>query len=206
MKNAKHLIILVAVIVAAFFIALYANEQYSRYIDANQTRADVEWKAAMANWKKVHVRIVDAIARDSVATKVIDSARAIASTAIAEANRIRNSRPLAPALTDSTNPTWHRLYVSALAEDDSLRSAHRADSTALGAALWARDSLRAVLLTADTAGTRTVNAGATAIKASQCRVAWLFPCPSRRLAAVGGFVLGTVATIVVENSRHSAAP
>jgi hypothetical protein len=201
-KFPRQLVITIGIIVAAFFLLLYINEQYSKYIGTRDTKAQLEWEAAMDNWAKVHARIAAAMKRDSAATRIIDSARVIAATAIAEANRIRivRERIPVPATTDSTNPVWQRLYVSAKVENDSLRSAYTASQSALGAALWARDSLRAVLLTADTAGTRVVNAGATAIKASQCRVAWVIPCPSRRLAAVGGFVAGA-ATVYVATRR-----
>jgi hypothetical protein len=202
----RHLLITVAIVIGSFFLLLWANERYSSYISARDSRAEVEWNAAKKNWQKVHTRIVETIQRDSAASRTIDSARAIARSAIAEANRIRTSRPAAPAPTDSTNPRWQHLYLSAMVENDSLRSAHRADSTALVASQWARDSLRAVLLTTDTAGTRLVNTGQRLIDARTCKVLWIISCPSRRVVAVVSGAIGLAAGVYIgrQHTKPSA--
>jgi hypothetical protein len=196
----RHLLITVAIVIGSFFLLLWANERYSSYISARDSRAEVEWNAAKKNWQKVHTRIVETIHR------TIDSARAIARSAIEEANRIRASRPAAPAPTDSTNPRWQHLYLSAMVENDSLRSAHRADSTALVASQWARDSLRAVLLTTDTAGTRLVNTGQRLIDARTCKVLWIISCPSRRVVAVVSGAIGLAAGVYIgrQHTKPSA--
>lgn len=203
----RHLLITVALVVAGFFAALWVNERIAAYNALRETQAELNWESAKDNWARVHSRIVDAIKRDSAASRTIDSARAIARSAIAEANRIRASRPAAPAPTDSTNPRWQHLYLSALVENDSLRSAHAADTAALSAALWARDSLRAVLLTTDTAGTRAINAGQKLIDVRTCKVLWFIRCPSRTVVAVVTGGIGLAAGVYVGRQHtRSAAP
>jgi hypothetical protein len=206
----RHLLITVALVVAGFFVALWVNERIDSYNSKRETQAELNWEIAKDNWAKIHERIVATIRRDSLASKTIDSARAIARSALAEANRIRTIRERVPVpvYTDSTNPVWRTLYVSVKVENDSLRSVIRADSSALGAALWARDSLRAVLLTTDTAGTRAINAGQKLIDVRTCKVLWFIRCPSRKVVAVASGAIGLAAGVYVgrQHSKPSAPP
>lgn len=199
----RQLIVTVSIIILAFFALLWANERWSAYISARESSAEAEWKKQVEIAAKTHTRIIASLQRDSAASRAIDSARSIARSAISEANRIRTIRVSVPvpAVTDSTNPKWQKLYGFAVIEIDSLRSVHRADSTALGTALWARDSLRAVLLAADTSLIALPKSGNQVIAAKTCKVLWLIACPSRRVVAVASAVGGALAGAYVARQR-----
>jgi hypothetical protein len=199
----RHLLITVAIIVVSFFLLLWANERYSSYISSRDTTAETEWLAAKENWKRVHAKIKEVTAAAARADTVILREKARSASALRYADSLRRVRATIPepVFSDSTNPVWRRLYFSALGEADSLRAVHNHDAAALAASEFSRDSLRAVLLLADTAGTRVVDKGQRLIDVKTCKVLWLIACPSRRVVAVASGVLGLAAGVYVERQR-----
>lgn len=199
----RHLVITVVIVVASFFLLLWANERYSAYVSARDTVAEKDWLAAKKNWEKVHARILTTLAAAAKADTVIASERAKAGRALAVADSLRRERNWTPppVFTDSTNPRWRGLYYSALGEIVQLRLTVHSDTLALNAAMFSRDSLRAVLLVADTAGTKVATTGQKLIDARTCKVLWLISCPSRRVVAVTSGVLGLAAGAYIERQR-----
>jgi hypothetical protein len=203
----RHLLITLAIVAASFFLLLWANERYDSYVSARESRAETEWKAAKKNWELVHKRIKTTLAEVAHADSLITIERGKSSRAMRVADSLRRARAWIPVpeYADSTNPRWRALYFSAAREADSLRSVHHYDSTALFGALTSRDSLRAVLLSADTAGTRVVASGQKLIDAKSCKILWLIECPSRRVVAVVSGAIGLAAGAYVER-QHSKRP
>jgi hypothetical protein len=197
----KHLLITVVIVISSFFLLLWANERYSAYVAARDSRAEVEWNSAKENWKKVHQKISATLASAARADTIIRIEHIRAASALRVADSLRSARETVPLPTDSVSPRWRPLYYSALAEANSLRTVVRSDTVALRASEFSRDSLRAVLLLADTAGTKAVTAGQTLIDVRTCKVFWVIKCPSRKVVAVGGLAVGALSGAYVARHR-----
>jgi hypothetical protein len=199
----RHLLVTVAIVITSFFLLLWANERFDSWIQARDTAAEREWNSAKENWSRVHAKIKTVTEAAARADTVIAREKARSASALAYADSMRRVRATIPepVFSDSTNPVWRRLYFNSLAEADSLRAVHTHDTAALAASQFSRDSLRAVLLLADTAGTRVVNSGQRLIDVRTCKVLWFIDCPSRRVVAVVSTAFGLAAGAYVEAHR-----
>lgn len=169
---------------------------------------------------------IDSLQRTRPAsTHTIDSLKASADAASALASRATSRARVAEASAkaaglradtaaaeagrrDSAASPWKLAYELRTVERDTLRvaliqrdSAARADSVAL----------RDTRLSLDTSETRRITAEAlvdtlnTAVKKAErgCRIAWLIPCPNRKVVAVVAAVAGAAGGIAVSVAKKT---
>lgn len=191
---------------AAVLIVVLALVAYCRPTPAPIPRAEQKSIDSLEATKPAFSALRDTlILRETtfVARSVANRAQAIAATLAADSLRegAIAAQLVAEAARD-TSSAWRTVAELRTAESDSLRSANGALVTALSDMNLARSAAVSRATAAETrlAASENLNARlADDVRAGdRCRILFVMSCPSRRVAAVSGVIVGAVAVALID--------